>query len=90
MPRKYRWVASTDGVEAGRARKEDPTDQQCQYCGRWFENRGVVGHESGCDFRDLDWLWVDDDGYIRADGRLGSAFEEVEDEEAMPLSAYQG
>jgi hypothetical protein len=85
VPGKYRWVPSTDDVSPGTARKDDATDQQCQHCGRWFENRGVTGHEKGCEFRDVDWFWVDDDGFVRSEDRLGSAFERVDESGGAPV-----
>jgi len=76
--KKYRWSSATNEAFSGRAEKQDVTDRQCQHCGRWFSNRGVVGHEKGCEFKEWDGFRIDEDGFILSDVELGSAFIEVE------------
>lgn len=33
---------------AGSAKQNNPTDQQCEYCGRWFTIEGLSGHQQSC------------------------------------------
>jgi len=32
----------------GTLNQNDITDQQCQDCGRWFDNSGIAGHRENC------------------------------------------
>lgn len=43
------WVMS-----GGSSEKEDPIDQQCQYCGRWYHTAGLNAHEQNCDFQEVE------------------------------------
>ena len=67
-----------DDAYSGTAERQAVDERQCRYCGRWFDKRGLTGHEKGCEFKDWEGFWVDDDGYIRSDVELGSAFIEIE------------
>lgn len=33
----------------GSKEKENPSDIQCEYCKRWFSNRGITAHELHCE-----------------------------------------
>lgn len=48
----------------GQFEKPDETAQQCDYCGLWFDRRGVNAHEMNCRFegRDLRILPQEDSG----------------------------
>lgn len=45
-------------MAGGSATKQNPRDQQCDECGRWFHWRGISEHEKDCDGDDND---LDDD-----------------------------
>lgn len=33
----------------GSEEKQNPSDVQCDYCNRWFSNRGIFAHQQYCD-----------------------------------------
>jgi hypothetical protein len=33
---------------SGSARKQEPTDRSCPFCGRWFSNKGQISHKRNC------------------------------------------
>lgn len=34
--------------QPGKNEPEEPTDQQCRHCGRWFSMQGISGHRDAC------------------------------------------
>lgn len=76
--KRYQWLPGVDSIYAGTAEREEVTQRQCRYCGRWFSSRGITGHERGCDFKEMDRWEIDEDGYIRTDINLGGVFLEVD------------
>lgn len=49
----------------GNSRKQNPTDKQCPWCGRWFSKRGVISHRRSCPLEEKSHLeYSEEEGAI--------------------------
>jgi hypothetical protein len=62
----------------------NPADEECKHCEKWFHTRGIVAHQRNCSYQDVPYTAVGSSGDSEPSDDGGSPSEESPSEGATP------